>query len=160
MAAPKILSGGRAIVKSTNGTTAPFLLGIFNSISYQVRYETTPIYVLGNYSPVDIVYNATEVVTISATAWRALDKGPYSVQGQMPLIQQLIDYGYLTLTIYDRTDENEPIAEIQKVLPTGYSTSISERQVGNMSIDFVGILVDDPSENKKNTMPTSPFNFQ
>lgn len=149
----KVMNGARAILGLVDPNSgAAGNVGVFNNVSYGLAYSAEPIYILGRYSPDEIVYTAQEAVTIQASGWRVIDEGPHVTMG-MPTLSQLLNHEYLTLTILDR-QTNKTIAKIHSVRPISYSTSISNRQVEEVSVTFMGLLVDD--ETKVNAeLPTA-----
>lgn len=119
------------------------VVGIFNSVSYGLTYSAEPIYILGRYSPEEIVYTAQEAVSIRASGWRNVDHGAH-VEGKVPSLGDLLNHEYLELAIFDRKT-NKRIAKIHSVRPTGYDTSVANRQAEEITVTFIGLLVDDES---------------
>ncbi len=145
MAAPKVMSGARAKFGIVDPkTNKAKYLGIFNNVSYGLTYDAQPAYILGRYSPAEIDYTAQEPVNITASGWRVIDHGPHA-EAQVPNLKDLLRHEYLTLTIVDRQNPNRNIAQFRNVRPTGYSTTISARNLEEVSVTFVGIFVDDES---------------
>jgi hypothetical protein len=147
----KVMSGARAlfgIVNPTDNTVN--YIGIFNSVNYGVALDTQNVYILGRYSPAEIEYVGASPVSVSATGWRAIGKGPHTTS-KVPLIQDLISHEYMVLAIVDRKS-NQIIATIKNVRPTGYTTSINNRQLEEISVSFTGILVDDEDNVQEEAM--------
>lgn len=145
MTAPKVMSGARAkfgVVDPATGQAQ--YLGIFNNVSYGLTYDAQPAYILGRYSPAEIDYTAQEPVNITASGWRVINHGP-QVDGKVPNLRDLLNHEYLTLTIVDRQNPNVNMATFRNVRPTGYSTTISARNLEEITVTFVGIFVDDES---------------
>ena len=145
MAAPKVMSGARAkfgILDPATGQAK--YLGIFNNVSYGLTYDAQPAYILGRYSPAEIDYTAQEPVNITASGWRVIDHGAHA-EAKVPNLADLLKHEYLTLTIVDRQNPNKNIAVFRNVRPTGYSTTISARNLEEITVTFVGIFVDDES---------------
>lgn len=149
MAAPKVMSGARAklgIYDPSTGKTR--VVGLFNNVSYGLTYETQPAYILGRYSPAEIDYTAQNEVSISCSGYRVIDHGAH-VEAGVPKLQDLLTSDYIELAIIDRQREasgaDGRIAKFRQVRPTGYSTTISARNLEELSVTFVGILVDDES---------------
>lgn len=157
MPASKIMNGARAkfgiIDPATDEAT---YIGIFNNVSYGLTYDAQPVYILGSYGPVEIDYTAQEPVNITASGWRVIDHGAQK-DGRVPLLQDLLRHEYLTLTVVDRNDPTRNIAVFKNVRPTGYSTSISARNLEEVTVTFVAIAVDDEStvERGGNSDPTA-----
>lgn len=145
MAAPKVMSGARAkfgIVDPATGQAR--YIGIFNNVSYGLTYDAQPAYILGRYSPAEIEYTAQEPVNISASGWRVINHGAHA-EAKVPKLEELLTHEYLILTIVDRQNPNINIATFRNVRPTGYSTTISARNLEEVTVTFVGIYVDDES---------------
>lgn len=145
----KVMSGARARLGIFNPATGRTkTVGIFNNVSYNLTYDTQPAYILGRYSASEIDFTAMELVNITASGYRVIDHGPH-VEAGVPKLQDLLTHDYLTLAIMDRQREVQggdgTIAKFHSVRPTGYSTTISARNLEEVSVTFVGILVDDES---------------
>lgn len=149
MAAPKVMSGARAkfgIVDPATGIAR--YVGIFNNVSYGLTYDAQPAYILGRFQPAEIDYTAQEPVNITCSGWRVIDHGPHA-DANVPLLGQLLTHEYLTLTIVDRQNPTRNIATFKQVRPTGYSTTISARNLEEVTVTFVGIIVDDETSDSK-----------
>lgn len=148
----KTMTGARAILWIGGGTdaagkaAAPVKVGIFNNVSYGLQYDAQPVYILGRFSPAEIEYTGQEPVGVTASGWRVVGHGPH-VDGKVPSLRELLTHEYLLMTIHDRAGaaNDPPIAHITGVRPTGYTTSLSERQLQNMQLSFIGMLVGDES---------------
>lgn len=143
------MSGARAklgIYDPATGKTR--VIGLFNNVSYGLTYETQPAYILGRYSPAEIDYTAQNEVSIQCSGYRVIDHGPHTEAG-VPKLQDLLNADYIELAIIDRQREAQGldgrIAKFRQVRPTGYSTTLSARNLEELSVTFVGILVDDES---------------
>lgn len=144
MVAPKVVSGARAtlgFVDPSNGQAKP--VGIFNNVSYGLTYDAQPVYILGRYSPAEIDYTAQEPVNVTCSGWRVVDHGAH-VEGKMPNLADLMNHEYLTLDVTDR-QTGKSIARITGIRPTSYSTTISARNLEEVTVTFVGLLVNDES---------------
>lgn len=142
---PKVMSGARAKIGfSVNGVTS--FVGIYNNFSYGVTYDVAPAYILGRYTAASLDYTSVEIVQCSASAYRVIKHGPH-VEGRLPSIKDLLDHNTIEIVVFDRVTSpgagNKPIATIRNVRPTGYSTALSARQLEEMTMTYVGILVDD-----------------
>ena len=147
MAPPRTFSGARAIVSVQDPTGITRQVGIFNNASYGLVYDAQPVYILGRYSPAEIEYTAQEPVQVTCSGWRVYGHGPH-VEALVPSLSDLMNHEYLTLNIVDRQNAGpgtSPIAVIRNVRPTGYSTTINARGLVEVTMNFVGILVDDES---------------
>jgi hypothetical protein len=141
------MTGARAKLGIYNPATGKTkTIGIFNNVSYGLTYDTQPAYILGRYSAAEIDYTSQEVVNINASGYRVINHGPHTEAG-VPKLQDLLTADYLTLAILDRQLEanggDGTIAKFHSVRPTGYSTTISSRNLEEITITFVGVLVDD-----------------
>lgn len=143
MAAAKTMTGARAKLLIGGSTSAdpPRVVGIFNNVSYGLQYDAQPVYILGRYSAAEIEYTGQEPVGITASGWRIVNHGPHT-DARVPKLSDLLRHEYLSLTIVDR-QTGQRIATIHSVRPTGFTTALSERQLQNMQLSFMGILVDD-----------------
>ena len=153
MAAPKVMSGARAKFGFIEPGQPAEYKGIFNNVSYGLTFDTQPAYVLGAYAPVEIDYTAQEPVQITASGWRVIEHGAH-VDGKVPNLMDLLRHEYLTLTILDR-QTNKTIAKFKNVRPTGYSTTLSARNLEEVTVTFIAIKVDDEStENEEDPSAT------
>lgn len=145
MAPPKVMSGARAKLGFLDPASGKATyVGIFNNVSFGLTYDAQPAYVLGRYSPADIDYTAQEPVNLTASGWRVFQHGAH-VEGHVPNLKDLLTHEYLTLTIVDRQNPNVNLHTFRQVRPTGYSTTISARNLEEITVTFMGILVDDES---------------
>lgn len=149
MAAPKVMNGARATLGVYDPATGTFkAVGIFNNVSYGLTYDAQPVYILGRYSPAEIDYTSQEPVSITASGWRVIEHGPH-VDAAIPKLQDLLTHEYLELAVSDRQraagGADGRIAKFRQVRPTGYSTTISARQLEEVTCTFMAILVDDES---------------
>lgn len=123
-------------------------IGIFQSVSWGVTYTTEPVYILGRFSAAEIDYTSQDVVSITASGWRVIDHGAHAEIG-LPKLQDLLTSEYIELAISDRSLEavgkDGRIAKFRQVRPVGFSQSISARQLVEITVNFVAILVDDES---------------
>lgn len=149
MAASKVMNGARAklgIYDPATGLTRT--VGIFNNVSFGLTFDAQPAYILGAYAPAEIDYTSQEPVSITASGWRVIDHGPH-VEAGIPRLQDLLTHEYLELAIIDRQREaggkDGRITKFRQVRPTGYSTTISARQLEEITCTFMAIRVDDES---------------
>lgn len=158
----KVMSGARAILgKFDPKTQTVVAVGIFNNVSYGNTYDAQPVYLLGRYSPDRIEYTAAEPVTITASGWRVYGYGPHKIG--MPLLQDLNEAQDLQMAIFDRQEDAgaKPLARFTNVKCTSFSTTISARNLEEMTMTFVGIRVDDEgSENHEGARATSLDDIQ
>jgi hypothetical protein len=160
MAAGKVMNGARAkmgIYDPATGLT--HVVGLFNNVSYNMTYEAQPAYILGRYSPAEIDYTSMDVVSITCSGFRVIEHGPH-VEAGVPKLQDLLTSEYIHLAIIDRQREAQGkdgrISIFKNCRATGYSTSISARSLEEITVTFVGLLVDDESTTNDES-PTSTF---
>lgn len=140
----KVMTGARAQLMIVDPNTGEGrVVGIFNNVSYGLTYGAEPIFLLGRYSPDEIVYTAQEAVSVTASGWRVVDAGPHAL-AKVPKLADLLNHEYIELAIFDR-QTNKRIAKIHSVRPTSYNTTLANRQPEEVSITFLGLLVDDES---------------
>lgn len=156
---PKVMSGARAKVGYVDpATNETKFVGIYTNVSYGVVYDTQAAYILGRYSPADVDYVAAELVNLTCSGWRVINYGPHTT-GKIPRLSDLLAHQYLTFVVADRLLETQKpsgaIATIRKVRPTGFTTTISNRQLEEMTMTYVGILCDDEdTQNEENALST------
>ncbi len=146
-ALPKVMSGARAKVGVYNPASGQTnWVGIYTNVSYNVVYDTQAAFILGRYSAADVDYVAMELVNLTASGWRVINYGPHTT-GFVPRLSDLLHHQYLTFAVADRLLEEQKgdgrIAIIRKVRPTGFTTTIANRQLEEMTLTYVGILCDD-----------------
>jgi len=137
----KIMHGARAQVSINNKP-----VGIFTNVSYGSTYDVQPAFILGRFSPAELTYTAAEPIGITASGWRVIDQGPYD-SSAMPLLQDLLTAEDMTFTIYDRQTKRN-IMIVTGVKHTGFNTSVAQRSLEEMSLNFVGLRLSD--ENNEN----------
>ena len=138
------MSGARAKLAVADPSGNFHVVGIFNNVSWGLTYDVQPAYILGRYSPAELDYTAQEPVSITCSGWRIIGKGPH-VSARVPRLQDLLTADYIELTVYDRASNDLPIAKFHSVRPTGFSTTLTARQLEEVTVTFVGLLVDDES---------------
>lgn len=147
----KVFHGARALFQIMDPLTGPKILGIFQNVSYALTYDVSPAYVLGRYSAAELGYTAMEPVQVTATGWRVINHGPHA-DSKVPHLQDLLLHEYIELQVLDR-QTNLPIAKIHSCRPTGYSETITNRQLADITVTFVGLLVDDESGANTESVP-------
>jgi hypothetical protein len=146
MATPKIIHGARAIL---NVGSTP--VGIFTNVSYGLIYDAQPAYILGRFGPVELAYTGQEPIQVTASGWRVLNHGPHSVDVQVPKLQDLLLHNDITLSISDRQNPTQNLMSVTGVRPTGYTTTISSRQLQEITVTFVGLVLNDESASMSET---------
>lgn len=149
MAASQVMTGARAklgIYDPSTGLTR--VIGLFNNVSWGLSYEAQEAYILGAYAPAEITYTAQNPVNITCSGYRVIEHGPH-IEGGLPRLQDLLLHEYIEIVVLDREREmrglDARVAKFHRVRPTGYTTTLNARNQQEMSMTFVGILVDDES---------------
>jgi hypothetical protein len=142
MAENKTFHGARAILK-INGTVA----GIFNNVSYGLRYTQETVYTLGNHAPKEIVLTSQEPVSVSASGFRVINAGPHKEYGAdakklVPTLSDLLGDVEIELTIVDRQNADQVLMHVGRATPVGFSSGMTARSLTEMSVDFVGITME------------------
>lgn len=141
---PQVMSGARAKIGYTDpssGITRFF--GIFESISYGMQIDVSPVFLLGRWTAAALEYTSVEPVQVSTTGWRVVNHGPHT-DGRMPKVQDIMKHEYMTIVVVDRLTL-QAVATIKSVRPTSYNTGFAARQLSQMSMSYMGILADDES---------------
>ncbi len=128
---------------ATKPGEAPKLVGIFNSVNYNLTYDAQASFILGRYSAADIDYTAQETINFTASGWRVIGAGAHTAPA-VPLLGQLMSYDYISFTVLDRATR-QVIASIKKVRPLGYGTGFTARQQSELQMNFMGIFIEDES---------------
>lgn len=137
----KTMHGARAHLIIADPLTGSKVVGIFNNVSWGLTFDAQPVFLLGRYSPDEIVYTAQEPVSVTASGFRVVGAGAHTA-GRVPSLADLLRHEYIELAVFDR-QEGKAIAKIHSVRPTGYSTTISARNLEEVTVNFIGLLVDD-----------------
>lgn len=141
MAVSKVFHGARAKLNIGQNT-----VGIFTNVSYGVQYDVQPVSILGAMAPVELAYTGQEAIQITASGWRVIGHGPHDPQGaQVPKLQDLLTHEDITVSLFDRQDDSNPIMVVTGVRPTGYSTSVSARGLQEITVSMVGLKLTDES---------------
>ena len=161
MATPKVFSGGRAVLSwvDTSGST---IAGMWTDCSYTVDYGLQPVFVLGSYSALETEYTHIEPVSIRLAGWRVWGNGPYSDNGKVIKLKDLLNPSYSNLTIFDRSRTSSGgqntgngstlgvIAKITSVRVGGYAINITAKQLTSMTLNAVGLLITDETNTTDN----------
>ncbi len=149
MATAKTMSGARAKVSFIDQQSGlPIPCGFFSNISYGLVYDQQAAFVLGRYSAAELQYTAVEVVQISASGWRTFRHGRHTA-GRLPRVQDLLLHQPLEMLIEDRQvtaanpGADAAVARIHNVLPLTSGEGYTIRQLSEMTLSYVGLLVDD-----------------
>jgi hypothetical protein len=146
----KVMNGARAKLAIIENGKSRYV-GLFQNVSYGLTYSAEPVYILGNFAPVEIEYTSQDAVQITCSGWRVIERGPFA-EASVPKLQDLLLHEYMELVIEDRQsrerglpDQIVRIAKFRNVRPIGFSTQISARQLEEITVNFIGIKVDDES---------------
>lgn len=138
------MSGARAKVSIYDPVSGQSkTVGIWNNFSYSVSIDVSPAFILGRYSAAELSTTAVEPVSITCSGWRVVGHGPY-VEGRITPLDQLLTQEYIVLSVYDR-QTGLAVATIHGCLPTGFSSTLSARQLQDSSNTYQGLLMDDES---------------
>jgi hypothetical protein len=152
------MHGARAqlIISDQNEGGKGEVVGIFNNVSVALTFDVQPVYLLGRLSAYELVYTAQEPVTVTASGFRVIGAGPHKT-GRVPNLQDLLKHEYISLSIIDRNAEQgaKPIHVIHSVRPTGYSTTVSARNLEEITVTFTGLLIDDESSENNESVGAS-----
>jgi hypothetical protein len=116
------------------------VIGLFTQVSYGVNYDVVPSFILGRFSPAEITYTGSDAVSVSASGYRVIGAGPYSDAGQVPLIQDLLNFEDISLSLYDR-QTNQLVMTVVGVKPVGFNESDASRAISTMTITFMGQIL-------------------
>lgn len=140
---PKVMHGARAKVFMVDSTGVARVVGIWNSFSYNVTLDVQPSFILGRYSAAELTTTGVEPVAITAQGWRVVDHGPMR-EGGITALDQLLFQEYLLLQVWDRQTKKF-VANIRGCLPTGFSSTVSAKQLQENTNTYLGLLMDDES---------------
>lgn len=136
MAKAQILTGARAKVL-INGN----LVGLFSTCSWSIRQEKVPVWILGRYSPAEIVPTTQEAVTLDLRGYRVVDAGPYKV-ANATLLKNLLDEEDFSVAILDR-QTGKTIFTAVGCRVAGWSSGVANRGVSDISINVIGMRGED-----------------
>lgn len=141
---PKVMHGARATVSIYDPTTGQAkVVGIWNNFSYQVNHDVQPAFILGRFSAAELITTGVEPVSITAQGWRVVGHGPYA-EGRLTNLLNLLNQEYLLLSVFDRQTK-QMVAKIRYCLPTGFSSTLSAKQLQESTNTYLGLLMDDES---------------
>ena len=63
---------------------------------------------------------------------------------RVPHLQDLLTHEYIQMEVMDR-QTGKTICSLKSCRPTGYSTALSARNVEEITVNYVGLLVEDES---------------
>lgn len=150
MSQAKTMHGARAKLGIMDPVTGDVrIVGLFSNVSYGVAYDMQPIYTLGRFSPAEIVPTGQEAVSVTATGFRIVDNGPH-VAAKVPKLQDLLNHEDLSLALIDR-QTGKQIMTVFNVRPTGYQTTVGARGVQEITVNFIGIKIEDESGDQEET---------
>jgi hypothetical protein len=136
MAKAKVLTGARAKVM-----IAGEVVGLFSQCTWSIRQGKDPAFILGRYSPAEIIPTTQEPVSISLSGYRVVEAGPYAV-ANATLLKGLLQEEDFTITVIDRqTGKNIFSAVGCRV--QGWSSGVAARGVSDIRIDVIGMKGED-----------------
>jgi hypothetical protein len=167
MAKSKVMHGARAVVWV--GSTPA---GIFNNVSVQVGLDVAPAYILGRFSPAELVYVGAEVVNLSMTGFRVMKNGPFSLADVesgsrlVPFLQDLMTYDDISVSLHDRSEADPTASTIMQVFyvkPTGFSESVGARGLMELTVNMQGLTFGDEEGDSAESkgaadLPAAPIN--
>lgn len=120
------------------------VIGIFNNVSYGVNYDANPIHILGSFAPKEIVLSGQDAITVQASGFRIIGKGPYNqIQGaKVPKLQDLLNHEDISIAIIDR-QSGEQIMSVVGARPSGFNSTLNARGVTEIQVTFVGTVLSD-----------------
>lgn len=150
MAAPKVMSGARAKVGMIDPNTQQLrVVGIYDNFSYGLQLDVAPAFILGRFTAASLDYTSVEPISCTASGWRVVRHGAH-VEGRVPNIKDLLHHEYIQIGVVDR-QSLALVATVRDVRPTGYSSAFTARQLTQMTMSYMGIIVDD--EDTDNSEP-------
>jgi hypothetical protein len=132
----KVLVGARTKVYVDNT-----LVGIFETVSYNVNIGNEPIHLLGRYSPNEITPTSYDAVTLTCGAFRVVGQGPH-VLPKFPKLQDLLNLENITLAVVDRQTGSTIMTAIG-CIPTSYNGNHNARATSRVTINYTGIRLSD-----------------
>lgn len=138
MAQSKVMTGARAKIYVDNQ-----LVGIFETVSYNMNIGTEPIHLLGRFSPDEITPTSYEAVTISCGAFRVVGQGPH-VLPKVPKLQDLLSLEAVTIAIVDRQTGQAILTAIGCV-PNSFNGNHNARATSRVTINYTGLRISDES---------------
>ena len=136
---------GRVYISDPNTGRAD-LVGIFSQISWGLTYDVQPVFLLGRFGADELVYTAQEPVSIQCSGFRVVGAGVHKL-AKMPNVMDLLQHEYLQIVVSDR-QTGKDIATFHSVRPVSYNTTLNARNMEEVSVNYMGLLVDD--EDTKN----------
>lgn len=133
MARSNVFTGARAKV-SINGK----VVGLFSNVSWSIRQEKVPQFILGRYNPAEITPTTQEAVQMTLTGYRVIDAGPYIVGGASHLYELLNEEDF-AVSVTDR-QTNKIVFTAQGCRVTGWSSGSAARGVSDIRLDVIGII--------------------
>lgn len=141
----RVVSGARAQVQVYDPTSGQAnTIGIFSQVSYGLTYEYGTAFILGRFSAASLDPTSVDVVQMTCHGYRVVGHG-WHTEARLPYISELLNPSYLTFQIFDRATQSV-IAKITNVLPTSASGGYTARQLSEMQVTYVGLLVTDESD--------------
>lgn len=136
----KTMTGARAKVY-VDGV----LVGLFDSVNYNINIGAEPIHLLGRFSPDEIAITSYEAVGVQASGFRVIGQGGHLLP-KVPKLQDLLNFEYITLVVVDRkSEEADPIATVKNCVPIGLGTGYQAKATSRVQITYLGTVAEDES---------------
>lgn len=140
----KVVDGARAkLARFDRNTNQAEILGIFDSVSFQINHDVQAVNILGRYTAAELVTTAVDPVAISASGWRVPNNGKH-IQGGLTAIEQLMFQEYMEMLLIDRKT-NITLAKVSYVLPVSAAEQVSNRSLMTLNMNYMGIILSDES---------------
>jgi hypothetical protein len=136
MAKSTVLTGARA--KVMIGET---VVGLFSQCTWSIRQGKEPAFILGRFSPAEIIPTTQEPVSMSLSGYRVVDAGPYAV-ANATLLKNLLDEEDFVITVIDR-QTNKTLFRAVGCRVQGWSSGVAARGVSDVRIDVIGMKGED-----------------
>lgn len=136
MATARTLVGSRAKIL-INGQ----VVGLFTNCSWSIRQSKEPLFVLGRYSPGEIVPTAQEAVSLTLTGYRVVEAGPYKV-ANATLLKDLLNEEDFSVAIIDRKTGQSLFTAVGCRVQ-GWSSGVASRGVSDIRLDIIALRGED-----------------
>ena len=136
MAKAKVMTGARA--KVIIGTQE---VGLFTNCTWSMTQGKVPAFILGRFSPAEIVPVDQDAVRMGLSGFRVIGSGPYAVANATQL-KQLLNEEDFSISIIDRQTNKQIFTAIGcRVL--GWASGVSARGVSDIRLDIMGLRGED-----------------
>lgn len=136
MAKAKTLTGARAKIMIGDK-----VVGLINNCNWSMRQGKEPVFILGRFSPAEIVPTTQEAVSLDMTGLRLVDAGPYAV-ANATLLKNLLEEEDFVVTVIDR-QTNKAIFRARGCRLTGWSSGVGARGISDVRMSVIGMVGED-----------------